>query len=40
MTLRPEHLLDKEYLKQRAGLIDPGRAKPAAAGTPQGAPCI
>ena len=36
MTLRPEHLLDEDYLKQRAGLIDRGQAKPAAAGTPRG----
>ena len=36
MTLRPEHLLDEEYLKQRADLIDRGQAKPAAAGTPRG----
>jgi len=28
------HLLDKEYLKSRASLIDPGRAGPARAGTP------
>ncbi len=36
MPLRPEHLLDNEYLKQRAKLIDPKRAKPADAGTPKG----
>jgi gamma-glutamyltranspeptidase / glutathione hydrolase len=36
MRLRPEHLLDNEYLKQRAQLIDPKRAKPADAGTPKG----
>jgi gamma-glutamyltranspeptidase/glutathione hydrolase len=36
MELRPEHLLDREYLKQRATLIDPKRAKPASAGTPSG----
>jgi gamma-glutamyltranspeptidase / glutathione hydrolase len=36
MPLPPERLLDKEYLKQRARLIDPKRAKPASAGTPQG----
>ena len=36
MPLRPEHLLDKEYLKQRAALIDRKRAKPASAGTPSG----
>src|SRR5208283_169673 len=33
---RPEHLLDNEYLKQRAALIDHKRAKPASAGTPNG----
>jgi gamma-glutamyltranspeptidase/glutathione hydrolase len=36
MPLRPEHLLDKEYLKSRAALIDPKRAKPASAGAPSG----
>jgi gamma-glutamyltranspeptidase/glutathione hydrolase len=36
MPVPPDSLLDKEYLKQRAGLIDPKRAKPAATGTPQG----
>ncbi|MBV9320134.1 MAG: gamma-glutamyltransferase family protein [Mycobacterium sp.] len=36
MPLRPQHLLDKEYLQQRATLIDLKRAKPAAAGTPKG----
>jgi gamma-glutamyltranspeptidase/glutathione hydrolase len=36
MTVRPEHLLDKEYLRQRATLIDRDRAKPASAGTPRG----
>ncbi|MCW2664790.1 MAG: gamma-glutamyltransferase [Mycobacterium sp.] len=36
MPLAPEHLLDGEYLKQRAALIDRTRAKPAAAGTPCG----
>jgi gamma-glutamyltranspeptidase/glutathione hydrolase len=35
MSLRPEHLLDEEYLRQRAALIDPKRAKPASAGTPK-----
>jgi gamma-glutamyltranspeptidase / glutathione hydrolase len=34
MPLRPEHLLDDEYLKHRASLIDRKRAKPADAGTP------
>ena len=36
MPVRPERLLDKEYLKQRATLIDRKRAKPADAGTPNG----
>jgi gamma-glutamyltranspeptidase / glutathione hydrolase len=36
MPMRPERLLDREYLKQRATLIDRKRAKPAAAGTPNG----
>ncbi|MCV7427172.1 gamma-glutamyltransferase family protein [Mycobacterium montefiorense] len=36
MPLRPEDLLDAEYLKQRAALIDRNRAKPASAGTPTG----
>jgi len=36
MTLRPQSLLDTEYLKQRAGLIDRTQAKPASAGTPKG----
>jgi gamma-glutamyltranspeptidase / glutathione hydrolase len=36
MPLPPEHLLDKEYLKQRAALIDRNQAKRAAAGTPNG----
>jgi gamma-glutamyltranspeptidase / glutathione hydrolase len=36
MTVRTERLLDKEYLKQRAGLIDRKRAQPATAGTPVG----
>jgi gamma-glutamyltranspeptidase / glutathione hydrolase len=36
MTVRPEQLLDKEYLRQRATLIDRDRAKPASAGTPRG----
>lgn len=39
MPVRPEHLLDAEYLKQRAALIDRARAKPAYAGS-QAAPCI
>jgi gamma-glutamyltranspeptidase / glutathione hydrolase len=36
MTLRPEDLLDQEYLKRRAALIDRDRARPASAGTPNG----
>ncbi|OBH86310.1 gamma-glutamyltransferase [Mycobacterium scrofulaceum] len=36
MRVRPEDLLDAEYLRQRAGLIDRNRAKPASAGTPRG----
>jgi gamma-glutamyltranspeptidase/glutathione hydrolase len=36
MSLRAEHLLDKDYLKQRAALIDLQQAKPASAGTPRG----
>ncbi len=36
MPMRPERLLDREYLKQRATLIDRNRAKPAAAGAPNG----
>jgi gamma-glutamyltranspeptidase/glutathione hydrolase len=36
MTMRPDRLLDREYLKQRAALIDRKRAKPAAAGRPNG----
>ena len=36
MPLRPEELLDTEYLKQRAGLIDRNRAIPASAGSPRG----
>ena len=36
MPMRPERLLDKEYLKKRATLIDRKRAKPADAGTPNG----
>lgn len=35
MPLRPERLLDKDYLAQRAALIDPKQAKPASAGTPR-----
>ncbi|WP_310774293.1 gamma-glutamyltransferase family protein [Mycobacterium sp. Z3061] len=36
MTVTTERLLDKEYLSQRAALIDPRRATPAWAGTPRG----
>jgi gamma-glutamyltranspeptidase/glutathione hydrolase len=36
MPLRPEELLDAEYLRQRAALIDHRRAKPVSAGTPGG----
>jgi gamma-glutamyltranspeptidase/glutathione hydrolase len=36
MPLHPTRLLDKEYLQQRATLIDRKRAKPASAGTPNG----
>jgi gamma-glutamyltranspeptidase / glutathione hydrolase len=36
MPVRPEQLLDKGYLQQRAALIDSKRAKPATAGTPKG----
>jgi gamma-glutamyltranspeptidase / glutathione hydrolase len=36
MHVRPEQLLDSEYLKQRAALIDRDRAQPASAGTPAG----
>jgi gamma-glutamyltranspeptidase / glutathione hydrolase len=36
MPVRPERLLDEDYLKQRAGLIDRARATPASAGVPKG----
>jgi len=36
MPVCPEHLLDKEYLANRAMLIDRNQAKPASAGTPKG----
>lgn len=36
MPLRPEQLLDKEYLRQRANLIDRTRAKRVSAGMPRG----
>lgn len=36
MALAPNRLLDKEYLGQRAALIDRARAKPASVGAPAG----
>jgi gamma-glutamyltranspeptidase / glutathione hydrolase len=36
MPVRPGRLLDREYLRRRAMLIDRNRAKPASAGTPNG----
>ncbi|QNI08695.1 gamma-glutamyltransferase family protein [Mycobacterium kubicae] len=36
MAVPAAQLLDNEYLRQRAQLIDPKRAKPAVAGTPTG----
>jgi gamma-glutamyltranspeptidase/glutathione hydrolase len=36
MELAPNRLLDKQYLRERAALIDPARAKPASPGTPSG----
>jgi gamma-glutamyltranspeptidase / glutathione hydrolase len=36
MPVAPGHLLDGEYLRQRAALIDRTRAKPASVGTPSG----
>ncbi|OBI58755.1 gamma-glutamyltransferase family protein [Mycobacterium sp. E796] len=36
MALAPDRLLDKDYLRERAALIDRTRAKPASAGTPNG----
>ena len=36
MALDPERLLDREYLKRRAKLIDLKRAQPASPGTPNG----
>ncbi|OBA64729.1 gamma-glutamyltransferase [Mycobacterium sp. 1100029.7] len=36
MPVRPQDLLDDQYLKQRAGLIDRTRAQPASAGVPKG----
>jgi gamma-glutamyltranspeptidase/glutathione hydrolase len=34
MTVTPAQMLDRDYLKQRARLIDPKRAQPFSAGTP------
>lgn len=36
MPLRPDQLLDADYLKQRAAQIDRNQAKPASAGAPRG----
>nr|WP_269821512.1 gamma-glutamyltransferase family protein [Mycobacterium ostraviense] len=36
MPLLPEHLLDEQYLRGRASLIDLEHAKPASAGSPRG----
>lgn len=36
MPVGQQHLLDREYLKQRAALIDRNQARPASAGTPGG----
>ncbi|MCV7198002.1 gamma-glutamyltransferase family protein [Mycobacterium angelicum] len=36
MSLDPASLLDRDYLKQRAGLIDRSRAMPMSAGIPKG----
>ncbi len=36
MALAPDRLLDKDYLRERAALIDRTRAKPASAGNPRG----
>lgn len=36
MGVRPDQLLDRNYLQARAALIDPNRAQPAGAGTPSG----
>jgi gamma-glutamyltranspeptidase / glutathione hydrolase len=36
MPMRPEQLLDADYLRQRSALIDPARATPVSAGRPQG----
>lgn len=36
MPVGPQHLLDRDYLRRRAALIDRNRARPAFAGTPGG----
>ena len=36
MTVNPQSLLDTDYLRERATLIDRDRARPASAGTPRG----
>jgi gamma-glutamyltranspeptidase/glutathione hydrolase len=36
MPVSPQSLLDKDYLRERATLIDRDRARPASAGTPRG----
>jgi gamma-glutamyltranspeptidase / glutathione hydrolase len=36
MTVSPQSLLDTDYLRERATLIDRDRARPASAGTPRG----
>ena len=36
MPMRPEQLLDADYLRQRSTLIDPARATPVSAGRPLG----
>ncbi|WP_407687209.1 gamma-glutamyltransferase family protein [Mycobacterium sp. HUMS_1102779] len=36
MPVGPQHLLDAQYLQQRAALIERNRARPASAGTPGG----
>ncbi len=36
MPISPASLLDPEYLRERAALIDPDHAKPVTAGTPRG----
>ena len=36
MAVSADRLLDPDYLRQRAALVDPQRAQPASAGTPRG----